>query len=312
MTTYMNTFLIQLIPAALFLSSLCVPLGIMLWIRYQRRHRRGPLNYQMLRAPGESNSRRIEQLNTDIDMYFTFSGVVPLLCYAGYLTTRYVALTPAPPLPFLVIATGVVAYYGVRLYRLIKRRNQELLGLDCERAVGQELNQLMLDGYRVYHDFRGRGFNIDHIVIGENGVFAVETKGRPKPVRGRGREDARVVYDGQMLQFPTWREKRPIDQAKRQAGWLSEWLGKAVGEPVAVRPVLALPGWLVERRNQNFLIYNGKNPQFLGKINGTAPLSPEMVQRIAFQVEQRCRDVEQQAYRKAKVPRRTGLHVSEV
>jgi Nuclease-related domain len=29
------------------------------------------------------------------------------------------------------------------------------------------------------------GFNIDHVVVGRNGVFAVETKGRSKPVKGR-------------------------------------------------------------------------------------------------------------------------------
>jgi hypothetical protein len=32
--------------------------------------------------------------------------------------------------------------------------------------------------------------NIDHVVIGKNGVFAVETKGRSKPMRGKGNDDA--------------------------------------------------------------------------------------------------------------------------
>lgn len=54
----MNTLLIQFIPVALFLGSLSVPVGIVLWIRYQRKHRRNPLNYQMLRAPGESINNR--------------------------------------------------------------------------------------------------------------------------------------------------------------------------------------------------------------------------------------------------------------
>ena len=38
-----------------------------------------------------------------------------------------------------------------------------------------------------------------------------------------------------------------IEQAKRQAQWLSKWLSSAVGDLSELRPVLALPGWFVER-----------------------------------------------------------------
>jgi len=294
----MNLLLIQSIPLALFLLSLCVPLCIALWIRYQRRQRRNPLNYEMLRAPGESISKRIELLNDDIELYFTFSGIVPLFCYASYLSTRYIAHSPASPYIFLILALGCLAYYGIKLNKVIRQRHKEQLGLDCERAVGQELNQLMLDGYRVYHDFQADNFNIDHIVIGGNGVFAIETKGRPKPDRDRGQDDAKVVYDGNMLQFPLWREKEPLEQTRRQAVWLSGWLSKAVGEQIPVKPVLALPGWFVDRKAKDLLIYNGRNPQYLLKITTETPLSPEMIQRIAHQVEQQCRDVAPQAYKK--------------
>jgi hypothetical protein len=149
-------------------------------------------------------------------------------------------------------------------------------------------------------DFQADNFNIDHVVIAGNGIFAIETKGRSKPVRGRGQEDVKVTYDCQVLQFPTWREKEPIEQAKRQAIWLSAWLSKAVGEPVPVKPVLALPGWFVERKSKDFLIYNGKNPQYLMKISGEKPLSPEMIQRVAHQLDQQCRDIAPQAYKKVE------------
>lgn len=296
----MNTLLIQLIPAALFLLPLSVPLGIVFWIRHQRKGRRNPLTYQMLRAPGESISQRIELLSNDIDLNLTMSGIAPLLCYSMYLTTRYIANKQTSPMIFIVMAIGFLAYFGFRLNKDYRQRHREQLGLDCERAVGQELNQLMLDGYRVYHDFQADNFNIDHVVIGENGVFAIETKGRPKPDRGRGQDDAKVVYDGQLLLFPAWREKEPLEQAKRQAVWLSGWLTKAVGEQVSVRPVLALPGWFVDRKARDLLIYNGRNPQYLIKITTEKPLSSEMVQRIAHQVEQQCRDVVALAYKKKK------------
>lgn len=296
----MNTLLVQLIPVAFLLLPLSVPIGIVLWIRHQRKHRKNPLNYQMLRAPGESISQRIELLNDDVDQYLTISGIVPLLCYSMFISTRYIANIQMSPIIFIIMAIGFLAYFGFRLYKVYIQRHKEQLGLDCERAVGQELNQLMLDGYRVYHDFQADNFNIDHVAVGENGVFAIETKGRPKPDRGRGQEDSKVIYDGQSLQFPTWREKEPLEQAKRQAVWLSGWLTKAVGEQVPVKPVLALPGWYVDRKAKDLLVYNGKNPQYLLKITTETPLSSEMIQRIAHQVEQQCRDVAALAYKKSK------------
>lgn len=294
----MDNFLVQLLPAAIFLLSLSVPLGIALWIRLQRRHRRNPLTFQMLRAPGESISKRIDQLSEDVNLYLTFSSIVPLLCYSGFLTTRYITNLKVSPLIFVVLALGFLAFFGFRLNTAIRQRHNEQLGFDCERAVGQELNQLMLDGYRIFHDFQAEHFNIDHIVIGQNGVFAIETKGRPKLDRGKGQEDAKVVYDGQLLQFPIWREKEPLEQSKRQAVWLSDWLSRAVGEKVVVKPVLALPGWFIDRKSKELLIYNGKNPQYLLKITTETSLSPEMIQRIAHQIEQQCRDVQPLAYKK--------------
>jgi len=296
----MNTFFIQLIPVALLLLPLSVPIGIVFWIRHQRKGRRNPLTYQMLRAPGESISERIELLSDDIDLNLTMSGIVPLLCYSVYLSTRYIANNHISPVIFVVLSIGFLTIFGARLNKAYVQRHKEQLGLDCERSVGQELNQLMLDGCRVFHDVQADNFNIDHVVIAGNGVFAIETKGRSKPDRGRGQEDVLVTYDGQALQFPTWREREPIEQAKRQAAWLSGWLTKAVGEQVPVKPVLALPGWFVDRKNKDFLIYNGKNPQYLMKIANEKSLSPEMIQRVAHQLDQQCRDIAPQAYKKTE------------
>jgi len=43
----------------------------------------------------------------------------------------------------------------------------------------------MLDGYHVYHDFPAERFNIDHVVVGPAGAFAIETKAVQSLPRGR-------------------------------------------------------------------------------------------------------------------------------
>jgi hypothetical protein len=175
------------------------------------------------------------------------------------------------------------------------------LGLDAELAVGQELDQLMRKGAVVFHDLPADNFNIDHIVISTQGVFAIETKGYAKPNRSMGTADAKVEFDGRVLRFPTRATDKPLEQAKRQAQWVSKWLTSAVGSQIFATPVLALPGWYVDRKGKGDVrVFSGKELPALLSRPGIQPLSEQDVQRVAYQVEQRCRDVKPVFGREAK------------
>ena len=103
------------------------------------------------------------------------------------------------------------------------------------------------DGFRVFHDMPGGGdWNIDHIAVGTRGVFLIETKARRRRGSRNGQQSHEVIFDGEALQFPTYREAKPIEQAKRNAQWLSNFLTKKTGEPVQVAPLVVLPGWFVK------------------------------------------------------------------
>lgn len=58
-------------------------------------------------------------------------------------------------------------------------------------AAAEEINQLMRQGFTTFHDVPAEpGFNIDHVIVGPTGVFAVETKG------GRVRRDTgRAIFN---------------------------------------------------------------------------------------------------------------------
>ncbi len=137
-------------------------------------------------------------------------------------------------------------------------------------------------------------FNIDHVVIAPQGVFAVETKGYAKPNRDGGTADATVVFDGKALVFPQWSGSKPLEQADRQAKWLATWLTSATGERVHVAPVVALPGWYVDRKGRgDVLVFSGRElRKHLLRARTAQPIAAEQVQRIVHQVEQRCRNVE--------------------
>lgn len=298
MTTFVAVLAAIIIP---FLVSCFTAVGL---FKRKKKLKRTPLTNKLLRAPGETLRREIELLEEKFDDNWPrwvalFFVPILILLVIGQLQGGRIHVWQ---LGFLFLLICLCCAWFIRsIYRYLNKTNQLRLGLDAELAVGQELNHLMRLGCHVYHDFPAEEFNIDHVVVGPGGVFAVETKGRSKPDKGRGILDAKVIYDGDALRFPDWHEAQPIQQSKRQAVWLSKWLSSATGEQINVRPVLALPGWFVERTKAgDVIVINGKSPHVLAKTGSNGKLSDASIQRISHQLEQRCRDVEPVAYRKYK------------
>ena len=236
----------------------------------------------------EINDRLTENLLLLITM--------PIFFYATYISSLHFGnskLSIFTTAFYIIAGIGSIAYFLFNLVKSLNLRRSYQLGYEGEIAVGQELNQLMPEGYRVYHDFPAKNFNIDHIVVGSSGVFAVETKARSKMPSDNSNIDYKVTYDGNRLHFPRGTDIKSIQQAKRQAEWLSKWLQRAVGEAVRVRPVVALPGWFVDVvASGGIPVINPKNFRLIAKSKNGGNLSDQMISRIVHQLEQKCRDVE--------------------
>ncbi len=272
-------------------------LWILLWRKRRlRAQRRSPINRGLLRSPGHTLREQLEQINRDADWNVAMLMVVPLMMLSLYLVQSQ-ARGPTRSSTFLALlyAAGAVVYIAGmtrRLWKSFIRIDRLKAGLDAELAVGQELDQLMRQGAAVFHDLPGENFNIDHVVIARQGVFAIETKGYSKRNEHAGRAGATVVFDGQCLKFPAWTIKKPLEQSERQAQWLAQWLASATGTQMRVLPVLALPGWFVERTGRGSVrTLSGRELAGLLQSRGTRSLSEDEMQRAVHQVEQRCRTV---------------------
>lgn len=263
--------------------------------RRARARRRSPIGIDLLRSPGHTLRDQIDEAGADVLSDAFLLMLVPLMAIAVFLAQGLLrGMQGMMHLgPFYAIFTlSFVAFMVYRLWKSGEQLDKLKAGYDAELAIGQELDQLMRQGAFVFHDFPATNFNIDHVVIAAEGVFAVETKGFTKPKRGRGRADATVSFDGKVLKFPAWTTKEPLEQAERQADWLAKWLTSAIGSPVHALPVLALPGWFVELNGLgNVSVYSGKQLPQLLRSRGALPLSDQDVQRVAHQVQQRCRTV---------------------
>jgi hypothetical protein len=267
--------------------------GLRFWRRL--RGRRNPLCHELLRSPGQSLLGRLDALNEEIQVSLASFMMFPLFLYATHVSQSHFGGVPESYLRWFTVAGVGLLFNGYllcKIIRLLEQRRIVRLGYEGELAVGQELNQLMIDGCRVYHDFPGEKFNIDHIIVGRAGIFAVETKTRSKPTTHNRRLDATVVYDGKVLNFPTGKDRSSLEQARRQSQWLTRWLANAVGEPLKVTPILALPGWFVERTGPGGIpVINPRQIKSLLRSGKTPCLSDGLITRVAHQLAQRCRDV---------------------
>lgn len=264
--------------------------------RQARQARRSPLTKDLLRAPGQALREELEELRRDVLADVLLLMIVPAFVAAFLYVLHLVSGMAASPV-VLVAALAGMAGFCARQIRMLLKKNTKLdqvrLGLDAEMAAGQELDQLMRQGAVVFHDLQAEKFNIDHVVIAPQGVFAVETKGYRKPNGLEGKASATVVYDGQTLKFPDWSAIKELEQAQRQAQWLAGWLSSATGQTTEVLPVLALPGWFVDRKGRGpvLVLSGGELRGHLLKARDARPLNAEQMVRVVHQVEQRCRDV---------------------
>jgi hypothetical protein len=288
--------LIQTLP---FLVMMVLPTfvagGIILaWKRWFRnRNRRSPLTTELLRSPGFGLQEKIDEMDTDIDAYLIMMIIMPLIAYGIWLQQRVFvdpSRVPVSGIILIISACAIFAYVLFKQMKLIKKRQKYREALNGEMATAQLLEPVIAGGGRVFHDVQATGFNIDHVVVAPEGVFAIETKHRLKSTNGLASELAKVRYDGKGLHFPDWVETKPISQARNQADWLSKALTRSTGEPVTVRPVVALPGWFVDRTGRSDVnVINPKNASYMLKPSGETHIPQDQRKRISYQLEQLCR-----------------------
>lgn len=119
------------------------------------------------------------------------------------------------------------------------------LGENGEQYVGQILETEMRPlGYDVFHDIQieksGRKMNIDHVLVGPNGVYLVETKAWRKPEKG----SPEIEYKKGMLYRAGQKvDDKPIREALGLAKTASQLFYDLTGRKYYVKPILVFAGW---------------------------------------------------------------------
>ena len=209
---------------------------------YAEMARNSPLKDKPLRNPGQGLDEKIDAFLNDKLMLYVLVPVV-VWVMAGMESIAAIRNAPRTPGVYAAFALGLTVYGGIRVWAGRKELRNLRLGRDGERAVGQFLEALRVDGARIFHDIPGDKFNLDHVVLAEQGVFVIETKTRTKP-----NPNSSVVFDGdQILIAGHAPDRDPITQSAAQVRWLRQLIKESTGKEFPVRGVVVFPGWFVER-----------------------------------------------------------------
>jgi hypothetical protein len=202
---------------------------------------RSPLRFRALRLPGQSGDEAIEALFWDeLALPILFATVLVIVAGFEWL----MALKHLPPQPWLFTSLAVAAslYAARKGVRLRARFQRMRLGRDGERIVAEELDKLRAHGAHVFHDVPADRFNIDHVVLCDRGIYAIETKTWSKQSR-----DARIrLTDAGIIVGDHRPDRDPIAQVQTEVRWLAQRLKELTNKSLPVRGTVLIPGWFIE------------------------------------------------------------------
>lgn len=219
--------------------------------------KRSPVPSAPLPQAGDSlRDEHFDLFFGSFDFFFT-AGLILAVVAAGEWAMYWMHLPRAPWFWtfFALVFCGLAAR---RWFRIAPQLRRLKLGIRGERHVGRMLNSLGDLGYTAFHDIPGDGFNVDHVLVGPGGVFAIETKTRMMPHGRRGVVD----YDGKRVLVGGHAPDRdPVAQAQASADHIRDVLKSMTSRDVFVRPVVLFPGWWVNRqpRGCRTWVLNPKN-----------------------------------------------------
>lgn len=274
-----------------------VPLFIVLIMLYtwrwsiESQRRRSPLTIELIRLPAHGMRAQLDDTSFDTALYMSMAALCPVVFLAIHALDLWrhgrESLLSGNWFIYFVLAVVCIFYFSIKLVRVASLRRRLVQAVEAEFATAQHLEILKAKGCKIFHDIQAKNFNIDHVLVSPGGVFAIETKSRLKPDSGNRKDDCHVEFDGNVLKFPGWVEKKPLEQAQAQARWLQDRLTRSTGEPVKVKPVLALPGWFVDRKGRSDVaVMNPRNNEWMAKSNSDNSLDNKQIDRISFQLEQ--------------------------
>lgn len=229
----------------------------------------------------------LDRLSSSQSIYLGGALVFATLFAAAYLLQAQRLFAGYPDwqlylqMGFLLLAVGFAVF---KLARTITARRQIKFLRDANVAIGHQLQQISSGNSHVYHDITTSAGIVDHVVIGQFGLYAVNV------VAKRARKGSSVQLQGNELQFGDSTTGESIVDIAARTSRLEKDFGILLGHKVRVRSVIAAPGWEVgEQASQNHLLVNERNIAMLrGWKDNTDHLMNDDVDALKQELTNKC------------------------
>ncbi len=229
----------------------------------------------------------LERLTQSKAIYLSGALVFAVLFVAAYVLQAQQLFAGYPSwqlygqLGFLTLV-GVYAAY--RLVKTALAQHQVRFQRDANVAIGHQLQQLSASGTRVFHDVATSAGVVDHVIIGQKGLYAINVVARrcSRPTHVRLREN--------YVEFANDKVDLPIVELSAKAARLQKEFRQLLGHKVRVRSVIAIPGWEIgEQSNDQHLLVNERTIAMLSGWNdNTDHLMNEDVNLLHQELIARC------------------------
>lgn len=251
----------------------------------RRGWRRSPFAGEILYEAGHRFREQLRSLDSTYSLYLTALVVFVIVFVTTGLVQSPSRAVNMPAwgwvLGALLVAVGACSLL-LTLVRVMRTRSRIAYVTDAHIAIGHALQRTLAKGNRIFHNVDAGDAVIDHVVVGINGVYAVNVAVRGKRGWLQRKPDGKVTLENNELTFDDIKDTAVINDSMKKISALSRTLTKATGQPIKVRSVIAVPGWQIgSQTNEHHLLVNEKNLIMLtGWTSKEAYLMDEDVEKI--------------------------------
>jgi hypothetical protein len=183
---------------------------------------------------------------------------------------------------FLTLAALIAAW---RLGHTILARREVKFVRDANVAVGHQLQQISTGANRVFHDVATSAGVVDHVLVGQTGIYAINVIAR------RGGKNGSARLQDNAISFSNRNDIISAVDLTASAIRLEKEIARILGHKARVRSVIAVPGWEIgEQSSEKHLLVNERTiPMLRGWRDQSDYLMNEDVDALQKELTARCR-----------------------
>lgn len=211
----------------------------------------------IMREAAQRFREEFDRLSSSQSTYLSAGVVFVLLFVAAYVLQAGALFLGYPAWQLYILLGALATGALLALYRLVSTAltlRRIRLRRDANIAVGHQLQKLSAGVGRTYHDVETDAGIIDHLIVGQNGAYAISVFALPTAKNGQ------VNVQGHTLMFEPGGQTRSLVAANARIASLEREFRRLLDHRVRVRSVVAVPGWDIKAQNSDeHLLVNERN-----------------------------------------------------